>query len=356
MSNDPRPTGNRRIPLLASTLAGLLLFGHRPGRRAVALLEGRRRGAKITPETNMWMAGYAARTKPAEGVELDLYAKALVVEDQAGTRWALVTMDLIGVPRNVRLFVAERAEKQFGIDARTPRAECLSHPQRPGVAHRAHARDRRSRQARRRGHRLHGDAPGHAHAAHRRGRREGRARDAGIRPRTLRIRHEPPHAQRQGRLGQLPESRRAGGSVRAGAPRGGRRWEGGGVRVRLQLPLHHAGAPEVQRRLRGLRPAVSGGGPPRSGRHVHERMQRRSEPVSEVHDGTRPDPRPLARHRRRGRLDDEAQAAGRAHPRRLPGDPARLRHAAHARRAHRAREVRQQAGGGPRRSHPGSPG
>lgn len=71
--------------------------------------------AKITPDTEMWMAGYAARTKPAEGVELDLYAKALVIEDQAGTQWALVTLDLVGIPRNVRLFLAEQAEKQHGI-------------------------------------------------------------------------------------------------------------------------------------------------------------------------------------------------------------------------------------------------
>ena len=104
------------IPLLATTLAGLLLCSATglgappsPSWKAGAA------GAKITPDTNMWMAGYAARTKPSEGVELDLYAKALVVEDRAGSRWALVTMDLIGMPRNVRLFVAERAEKQFGI-------------------------------------------------------------------------------------------------------------------------------------------------------------------------------------------------------------------------------------------------
>lgn len=71
--------------------------------------------AKITPEKSMWMAGYAARTKPSEGVELDLYAKALVIEDTQGTAFALITMDLIGVPRNVRLHVAEQVQKQFGI-------------------------------------------------------------------------------------------------------------------------------------------------------------------------------------------------------------------------------------------------
>jgi len=72
-------------------------------------------GAKITPEGPMWMAGYAGRTKPSEGVELDLYAKALVIEDNAGGKFALITMDLIGVPRNVRLHVAEQVQNKFGI-------------------------------------------------------------------------------------------------------------------------------------------------------------------------------------------------------------------------------------------------
>jgi hypothetical protein len=72
--------------------------------------------AKITPEKPMWMAGYAARTKPSEGVELDLFAKALVIEDKAGAKFALISMDLIGVPRNLRLAVAERVKKEFGIE------------------------------------------------------------------------------------------------------------------------------------------------------------------------------------------------------------------------------------------------
>ena len=71
--------------------------------------------AKITPEGPMWMAGYASRTKPSEGVELDLFAKALVIEDAAGTKLAMVTMDLVGIPRNLRLHVAEQVQKNFGI-------------------------------------------------------------------------------------------------------------------------------------------------------------------------------------------------------------------------------------------------
>lgn len=64
--------------------------------------------AKITPTEPMFMAGYASRTKPSEGVALDLYAKALVLEDHLGQQQAMVTLDLIGVPRSLR----ERLEKQ----------------------------------------------------------------------------------------------------------------------------------------------------------------------------------------------------------------------------------------------------
>ena len=38
----------------------------------------------ITPKTPMWMSGYAARTKPSQGVVHDLWAKALAIEDPSG--------------------------------------------------------------------------------------------------------------------------------------------------------------------------------------------------------------------------------------------------------------------------------
>ena len=71
--------------------------------------------AKITPEKMMWMAGYAGRNKPADGVTMDLFAKALAIEDGQGQRVVLVTLDLIGVPRMLRQNVAARAEKEYGI-------------------------------------------------------------------------------------------------------------------------------------------------------------------------------------------------------------------------------------------------
>src|SRR6266478_5557767 len=62
----------------------------------------------LTPETNIWMAGYAARTKPAEGKETDLFGKALALEDGRGTRLVIVTLDLIGVPRTLRKNLEKR--------------------------------------------------------------------------------------------------------------------------------------------------------------------------------------------------------------------------------------------------------
>ena len=77
--------------------------------------------AVITPEQSMWMAGYAARTKPSEGKVHDLYAKALALEDAKGTRWVLVTTDLIGFPREFR----NRLEKAVAERYQLPPAGLL---------------------------------------------------------------------------------------------------------------------------------------------------------------------------------------------------------------------------------------
>ena len=51
------------------------------------------------------MAGYASRTEPSIGVELDLFAKTLVVRDSMGETVVLVTLDLISVPGPLRQHV-----------------------------------------------------------------------------------------------------------------------------------------------------------------------------------------------------------------------------------------------------------
>jgi len=69
----------------------------------------------ITPDQPIWMAGYASRDKPSEGKFQDLFAKALAIEDAAGSRAVIVTLDLISVPRALRDFVEKRGSKQYGL-------------------------------------------------------------------------------------------------------------------------------------------------------------------------------------------------------------------------------------------------
>ena len=74
----------------------------------------------ITPDTDMAMAGYAARNKPSEGKAQDLFAKALALEDASGGRFVFVTMDLIAVPRDLRTHLEKRTQEAYSL----PR-ECL---------------------------------------------------------------------------------------------------------------------------------------------------------------------------------------------------------------------------------------
>lgn len=69
----------------------------------------------ITPDTNMWMAGYASRNKPSEGTAQDLHAKALAIEDYAGYRLVFVTVDLIGIPRTMRKSLETRVQSAYQL-------------------------------------------------------------------------------------------------------------------------------------------------------------------------------------------------------------------------------------------------
>lgn len=69
----------------------------------------------ITPEGPVWMAGYGARKKPSEGVSQKLYAKALALEDSTGGRMVMVTLDLIGVPREIRAGVERQIRERHAL-------------------------------------------------------------------------------------------------------------------------------------------------------------------------------------------------------------------------------------------------
>jgi len=69
----------------------------------------------ITPSESIWMSGYAARTKPSEGVRQQLYLKALALQDETGKTVVLVTSDLSGFRREVAEVIAERCQKSFSL-------------------------------------------------------------------------------------------------------------------------------------------------------------------------------------------------------------------------------------------------
>jgi hypothetical protein len=108
----------RRLPTaLVSSLALLVTLADpaaaqqppEPGWKASAA------AVVITPDRPVWMAGYAARDKPAEGKAQDLYAKALALEDASGSRLVIITLDLIGVPRALRDHVARQAQEKYRL-------------------------------------------------------------------------------------------------------------------------------------------------------------------------------------------------------------------------------------------------
>lgn len=69
----------------------------------------------ITPAGPIWMAGYASRNKPSEGVSSRIFAKCASFQDAQGTRFVLVTLDLIGIPRAMKDLIGERVQKKYGL-------------------------------------------------------------------------------------------------------------------------------------------------------------------------------------------------------------------------------------------------
>ena len=70
----------------------------------------------ITPQLPFWMTGFASRTKPATEVLHDIWAKALVIQENKGSRIVIVTTDLLGLSHEVSEAVANRIIKKYGIN------------------------------------------------------------------------------------------------------------------------------------------------------------------------------------------------------------------------------------------------
>lgn len=71
----------------------------------------------ITPKEPLWMGGYAARTRPADGTALQpLWAKALALQDREGNPGLWISCDILGFPRELSQRICDRLESLYGVN------------------------------------------------------------------------------------------------------------------------------------------------------------------------------------------------------------------------------------------------
>lgn len=70
----------------------------------------------ITPTSPMWLNGYAGREAPATGSIHEIWAKALVIEENKNSRIIFVTTDLLGLSHEVVEAVYKQLATKYGIN------------------------------------------------------------------------------------------------------------------------------------------------------------------------------------------------------------------------------------------------
>ena len=71
--------------------------------------------SEITPTEPLWLAGYAGRTKPAEGAEMSLWIKVLALEDGDRHRAIILTSDTLGIPQSIYRNVCAALRTRFQL-------------------------------------------------------------------------------------------------------------------------------------------------------------------------------------------------------------------------------------------------
>lgn len=69
----------------------------------------------ITPERSQWMAGYGSRDRPSDGKIMDIWAKALAIQDESGNKAVLVTADLVGIPKRLSDHVRDEVKTKYNL-------------------------------------------------------------------------------------------------------------------------------------------------------------------------------------------------------------------------------------------------
>jgi neutral ceramidase len=71
--------------------------------------------AVITPGGPIWLAGYASRTHPSDGILADLWVKVLAIEDAKGKKAVIITSDLIGFPKKMSDHIRNQIAARYGL-------------------------------------------------------------------------------------------------------------------------------------------------------------------------------------------------------------------------------------------------
>jgi neutral ceramidase len=115
-----------RVIILTILVVAILAQTASPARATEKQWQAGVAKVNISPELPIWLSGYAGRNKPAATKHDDLWAKALVIEDADGHRAALITMDLVGMPRDISTEVCKQIEERHKL-SRSAIALCVSH-------------------------------------------------------------------------------------------------------------------------------------------------------------------------------------------------------------------------------------
>ena len=69
----------------------------------------------ITPQKPIWLAGYASRTHPSDGILADLWVKVLAIQDAKGKKAVLITSDLLGFPKKMSDRIRNQIAVRYGL-------------------------------------------------------------------------------------------------------------------------------------------------------------------------------------------------------------------------------------------------
>jgi neutral ceramidase len=104
----------KALRLAVLLMAGLMALGR--SFAAEALWQAGIAKTIITPTESLWLAGYASRDKAADGKVMELWCKALALQDAAGHKAVFLTSDTLGIPQSMYQHVCGALKEKYGLE------------------------------------------------------------------------------------------------------------------------------------------------------------------------------------------------------------------------------------------------